>query len=125
MADSVAIAALATFAAAHSDAGSDDHELLKIVRSTAAQHANAGIGAPVSSGGGSEEEECAQTPALLAARANHEIGTGQSRGLDDHLAGCLRCTARELKTVRAERAFATVIGGGLALGLSTSSGSSG
>lgn len=61
-------------------------------------------------------EGCNETPSLLAARANGELDAHRSRRLESHLGSCLRCQAAELRAARAERAFATVIGGGLVLG---------
>ena len=60
-------------------------------------------------------KECRQTPAGLAARANHELDADQAHRLEAHLDSCLRCQATELRIARAERAFATMAGGGITL----------
>ena len=55
-------------------------------------------------------EPCAATPARLAARANGTL-TGRERDqLERHLRSCLVCRAMEVRAVRADRAFAAIIG---------------
>lgn len=54
--------------------------------------------------------ECAETPALLAARANDTINDQDHAKLERHLASCLVCRAAEVRAGRADRAFAGILG---------------
>jgi hypothetical protein len=88
-----------------------DDELLRRTRIAAANHA------PVRDTGSGwrgvlaaeHEEDCDATPRRLAARANGDIDPPEQDRLEQHLGGCLRCAAAELKMERAERAFSMLL----------------
>lgn len=95
--------------------GGDDRELLRLTRSLAAKHTAAesewhpsAEGRGVGRLGG-----CGSAAALLASRANGELGSSERARLESHLSGCLGCQATELRMARAERAFSGVVGADL------------
>lgn len=104
-------ASAATAEALASAADTDDVELLRRTRSVAARYA-----AKPSRHGwrrvlpGERDGGCASTPALLAARANDELPPPGHGALERHLHSCLICQAADLRTRRAERAFAGITG---------------
>jgi hypothetical protein len=86
---------------------SDEGELLQTTRAAAAERLTArsqwDTAAQVAPG-------CANTPLLLAARANDTLSDQDQSRLENHLASCLICRAAEVRTARADRAFAGIIG---------------
>lgn len=94
-----------------------DGELLQTVRSTAADYGVRGVRHPGwrDTLTAKRTEECAETPGLLAARANQQLDADRWRTFDKHLASCRICHAAGLASERAERAFAAVGAGDLAL----------
>ena len=89
-----------------------EDELLLITRTTAARFA-------VSDTNGSSATHptraCATTPLRLAAWANGLLLADEQRELAEHLDGCLNCQAIKIRMERAERGFATLSGGAVAL----------
>jgi len=74
-------------------------ELLRTTRAIAAEHA-AGYPRPANA-----YLECADTPALLAARGNDGLTRRERGELTEHLCDCLACQATEIRMARAQRAF--------------------
>ncbi len=109
---SPAVAAAAAAAALSSFNGDDDRELLRLTRRSAANHvSDSAERRPAGAVPGTERERgCEATPALLASRANGELGSGESGWLQQHLHDCLVCQASEVRMLRAERAFAGLLG---------------
>ncbi len=90
----------------------DDHHLLRVMRVVAAKHVNPlpdhrrGWRRKLSA---EREGECSLTPSILAARANDEMSETERAKLDDHCESCVTCQALELRSRRAERAFAAIM----------------
>jgi anti-sigma factor RsiW len=89
------------------------HNLRWVTRLIDTEHAKAYANEPPSRRG-SADTGCVATPSRLAARAIGRLRDDQRRELDAHLDGCLRCQATELRILRAERAFATLVASGIA-----------
>jgi hypothetical protein len=95
--------------------GSGAADLLSHTRVVAAQHTAARRDQPRLRR--RRERACDSTPALLAARANNTLGDAEAAELDAHLSSCLPCQALELRSQRAERAFAGILAAGVAAGI--------
>ncbi len=87
---------------------SDDGVLLEMTRTGAAKQLTGRSQAQGASGQGSDA--CAPTTARLAARASGTITATERSQLEEHLGSCLVCRALELRAVRADRAFAAILG---------------
>jgi hypothetical protein len=89
-------------------------QLQWITRFVAAEHASAYPSEPESRRR-SAGSECAATLGRLASDYAGQLRPDQRQELNAHLDGCLPCQATELRVLRAERAFATLIASGLAI----------
>jgi hypothetical protein len=96
-------------------AGAGMADLLAHTRVVAAQHTTAGRDRPRIRR--RRAKACDSTPRLLAGRANHTLSDGEAAELDAHLRSCLPCQALELRSARAERAFAGILAAGVAGGI--------
>lgn len=85
--------------------------LYALTRTTAAEHCRPGAegsrwGVRVTAALTSEREvSCAQTPGLLARRANGDLPAAGAVALEDHARECLRCRELSARASRAEQAF--------------------
>jgi hypothetical protein len=91
--------------------GAGPAELLGHTRVVAAQHTAATRAQPRIRR--RREQACDATPRLLAARANNTLGDAEAAELDAHVSSCLPCQALELRSQRAERAFAGILAAGI------------
>jgi anti-sigma factor RsiW len=81
---------------------SDDNLLLQSTRTAAVKELAQGRHDATS-------DDCDHTPARLAARANSTLPARERSRLEEHLVSCLVCRAAELRSVRADRAFAAIL----------------
>ncbi len=94
-------------------AGGGDHDLLRMTRALAAKHVNP---IPEELRGWRDAltvqrtHECTSTPAFLAARDNDELSGEEKLKLENHCESCVTCQALELRSRRAERIFAAIMG---------------
>ncbi len=107
-----ALAATAAAETLSSFVGGDDSELLALTHALASNHVAV---TPERRGwqhilAVDHEQDCAEVPALLAARANGELSDADNERLGQHLNECLVCQAMELRMHRADRAFAGILG---------------
>jgi hypothetical protein len=91
--------------------GDSDAELLRAVRTTAAERVTGdakprGLREALAV---EHENACDATPARLAERANGTLPEHDQRELEQHLGDCLSCQAAELREERATRAFAAAL----------------
>jgi hypothetical protein len=86
---------------------SDDAVLLELTRTGAAERFTRTTEARRI---GAQFKDCVGTPARLAARANGTLTGREQDRLERHLGSCLVCRAMEVRAVRADRAFAVIVG---------------
>ena len=88
----------------------DGQELLRITRETVANHASEEL-APGALFAAEREDGCPSMAVLLRERGVDRLNAEKPSEGEQHLHGCLRCQALTLRIDRAERAFATELGG--------------